>query len=111
MNEQAVTSPIKKCLQCGRLLPHAALSCFSCGSYEFQEAEPPTSGEVYSFTTIRVPPEGFNENKPYNVVVVEIEGGARILAIQTEDVESGIDINESVGLELGPNGLLTVKKY
>jgi hypothetical protein len=110
MNEQTITSPIKKCQQCGRLLPQAALSCFSCGSYEFRDAETPAGGKVYSFTTIRVPPEGFNDNKPYNVVVVEIEGGARILAIQTEGVEGGVSINETVNLKLGPTGLLTVEK-
>ena len=110
MNEQTVTSPIKKCQQCGRLLPQAALSCFSCGAYEFEAAEPPDSGKVYSYTTIRVPPEGFNDNQPYNVVVVEIAEGMRLLAIQTEDVEGGLEINDNVGLEMGATGLLTAKK-
>lgn len=110
MNEQTVVSPVKKCQQCDRVLPRAALSCFSCGGYDFQEAAPPISGKVYSFTTIRVPPEGFNNNQPYNVVVVEIEGGARLLAIQTEDIEAGLKINGVVKLQLAPGGLLSVKK-
>ncbi len=110
MNEQAVTSPIKRCQQCNGLLPQAALSCFSCGGYEFEAAETPTTGKVYSYTTIRVPPEGFNNNEPYNVVVVEIEDGARVLAIQTEGIDEGININDTVALELSSEGLLAIKK-
>lgn len=110
MNEQTVTSPIKKCQQCGRILPQPALSCFSCGNYEFEDAAPPTSGTVYSYTTIRVPPEGFKDIAPYNVVVVEVAEGARLLAIQSEDVESGLELNSTVKLELGDEGLLIAKK-
>ncbi len=110
MNEQEIASPLKKCLQCNRLLPRAALSCFSCGSYDFEPAEPPTSGKVYSFTTIRVPPEGFNDNEPYNVVVVKLDEGAIVLAVQTEKVDEGLEINETIGLALNAEGLITVSK-
>lgn len=38
------------------------------------------TGRVISYTLIRVPPADFTDQAPYPVVVVELDGGARITA-------------------------------
>ncbi|WP_198469051.1 OB-fold domain-containing protein, partial [Acetomicrobium sp. S15 = DSM 107314] len=36
------------------------------------------AGEIYTFTTIHVPPEGFEDKVPYTVVVVKLDEGTLV---------------------------------
>lgn len=37
-------------------------------------------GKIFSFTVIRVPPEGFNLYSPYVIAIIELEEGAKMLS-------------------------------
>jgi uncharacterized OB-fold protein len=57
-----------------------------------QEAKTPYvfsgKGEVYSYTTIYDPPEGYEGNAPYTVALIKLEEGPLITA-QLTDVDNG----------------------
>ena len=57
-----------------------------------QEAKTPYvfsgKGEVYSYTTIYDPPEGYEGNAPYTVALIKLEEGPLITA-QITDVDNG----------------------
>jgi len=57
-----------------------------------QEAKTPYvfsgKGEVYSYTTIYDPPEGYESNAPYTVALIKLEEGPLVTA-QLTDVDNG----------------------
>lgn len=57
------------------------------------EVEFAGKGKVYSFTEVSSPPEGFEDQVPYILAVIELEEGARltgqIVDAHKEDVEIG----------------------
>ena len=57
-----------------------------------QEAKTPYvfsgKGEVYSYTTIYDPPEGYEGNAPYTVALIKLEEGPLVTA-QITDVDNG----------------------
>lgn len=52
-------------------------------------------GEIYSFTLVQDPPEGFLAQAPYHLALVRLESGELITA-QLTDVENGIEIGQRV---------------
>lgn len=66
----------QRCGDCNRLFATPRAACSYCGSRNFQVERIPETGEVYSETTIAIPPVGFEED--YQVVLVAL-GDARIL--------------------------------
>jgi len=38
------------------------------------------SGKIISWSLIRVPPDGFSDQAPYPIAIVELENGSRILS-------------------------------
>lgn len=82
--------------------------CLTCGTYYFpprticprcrragklEEFKFSGKGRIYSYTVIRVPPEGFEDQAPYIIAIVELDEGPRILSqivdCKPEDVEIG----------------------
>ncbi len=53
-------------------------------------------GEVYSHTTVRTPPEGYEEMAPYTVALVKLEEGplvtAQLTDVANDDVEIGLPV-------------------
>jgi uncharacterized OB-fold protein len=69
-------------------------------------------GKVFSYTVIRVPPEGFHTFAPYVVAIVETEEGARIVSqivdCKPEDVSIGMPVESCFRKirEEGSSGLI-----
>ncbi len=53
------------------------------------------TGEVYSFTTLQEPPEGFEEQAPYTLALVKLDEGPLITA-QLTDLDSPVQIGDRV---------------
>ncbi len=53
-------------------------------------------GEVYSYTTVYDPPEGFEENAPYTVAIVKLEEGPLVTAQLTDVDNDAVQIGMSV---------------
>jgi len=54
-------------------------------------------GRVWTYTRIDAAPTGFDDDAPYTCVVVELEGGGRLLAwsgetLPQDEVEIGMDV-------------------
>jgi len=53
-------------------------------------------GEVYSYTTVHNPPEGYQEMAPYTVALIKLEEGplvtAQLTDVANEDVKIGLPV-------------------
>ena len=79
----------QECTDCGHVTAAPKAACARCGSLAIDTVSLPTEGEVYSETTITVPPEGFEGE--YQLAVVDL-GDARVL-VRIEDI---VDIGDRV---------------
>jgi uncharacterized OB-fold protein len=84
---------LAKCKNCGKLFIPPAYMCSACGDTDFSEMISSGKGKVLSYTTIRVPPLGFQDQAPYQIGVIELWEGvhliARIFASKGEEVKIG----------------------
>ena len=79
------------CPECGHVAGAPKAACARCGSRAVETVELPTTGEVYTETTVMVPPEGVEEGN-YQVAVVEV-GEARVMGrIEGEEVAIGDEL-------------------
>lgn len=82
----------QKCPDCGHGGGAPTGACPHCGSRDLRTVELPREGEVYSETTIAVPPASFGE-EPYQVAIVQV-GDARVMG----RLEDRTDIGRPVEL-------------
>ncbi len=61
-----------QCGSCGQTTATPHRRCIECGSEHLNGTELPTTGEVYSETTINVTPTGFDE--PYQIAIIDLDG-------------------------------------
>lgn len=82
-----------KCKKCGKIFFPPRLICDNCKSQEFEKIKLSETGKILTYTTIRVAPEQFNTEVPYNVAIIELNDGVRITAqvvdCKPEDVAIG----------------------
>jgi len=79
------------CPDCGHVAGAPKAACAQCGSRAVETVELPTTGEVYTETTVMVPPEGVEEGG-YQVAIVEV-GKARVMGrIEGEAVGIGDEL-------------------
>lgn len=77
-----------KCTKCGAIALPPRLVCAECGGREFETVTLSGRGTLQTFTIIRIPPEGFGDQAPYAIGIVELEEGVRLMAQITDcDVE------------------------
>lgn len=69
----SVNIPLLRCPKCGEYYVPAKYSCTSCGNRELEEVTVDSKSEIYSFTTIRVPPEIYKDEAPYNIALVKLK--------------------------------------
>lgn len=52
-------------------------------------------GEIYTFTTLQEPPEGFEEQAPYTLALIKLEEGPFVTA-QLTDIDGQLAIGDRV---------------
>lgn len=62
------------------------------------EVKIPPQGTIQSYTTLQIPPEGFEA--PLSMALVELEYGALILCLALEATEENVKIGDAVHIEL-----------
>lgn len=67
--------PVHRCESCGETFGYPVFACRSCGSETFVETAIPGTGELYASTVIRVPGERYAADAPYEVGIVDVDGG------------------------------------
>jgi len=78
-----------KCRNCRYESITPAIFCPQCSKQQFEEVNVPDQGEVYSFTTIRVPPPEFASIAPYQVALVQLTEKLQVTAFIKEAVQIG----------------------
>lgn len=68
-----------KCKQCGKITVPPKIACQECGSSDMDVAQLTGKGEIQTFTTIFVPPEGREPETPYVIVMVKLDEGPWIM--------------------------------
>ena len=53
-------------------------------------------GKIYSFTEVTAPPEGFEDQVPYMLAVIELDEGARLTAQIVDAHKDGVKIGSRV---------------
>ena len=69
-----------KCKSCGRLSIPPKYLCPECGSNNFTDVALSGEGNILTYTTIRVPPLGFEEQVPYDIAVIQLDEGINLTA-------------------------------
>lgn len=82
------------CPDCGHVAGAPKGACAQCGSRDVETVELPTTGEVYTETTVHVPPVQFEE-RGYQVALVQL-GDARVMVrIEGDHVDIGEEVTLS----------------
>ncbi len=88
-----------KCKSCGKVSFPPRSKCPKCGSSESEVTVLPDHGVVKTFTVIHVPPSQFEDQAPYAVGIVELDGGVRITAQIVDCPHEDIKIGQKVRIE------------
>lgn len=68
-----------KCQQCGAITTPPKMVCRACASPDVNIVELAGKGEIVTFTTVNVAPEGREAEAPYTIVVVKLDEGPWIM--------------------------------
>ena len=99
---------IQKCRECGSYRFYPRSICPHCLSYEVDWVESSGRGQIYSFTvSYRARSAEFRADVPYNLAIVELEEGVRLMSNIVEckntDLKIGMPVEvvfEDVTLEI-----------
>ena len=100
-----------KCTKCGKVFFPARLVCDECKSRDFETITLPDEGEIMTYTVIRTPPSGFDDEAPYAIGIVKL-GGAQLLTqivdCKFEDLKIGGKVRVEFRLvqDSGKSGVL-----
>jgi len=107
---RAETLPGMRCNGCGAAFALPGRICPRCGRDD--RLEPCTlgpEGTIYSFTIVRVAPEGLEKEVPYALGIVDLVGGARVTARLLAEDPDRLAIDAPVRLERAEKGVYTFR--
>ncbi len=100
---------IQRCAGCSELRHPPQPACPSCGSLEVDWQQASGRGSVYSFVIQRHPTHPFFLDVPYNVILVELEEGTRLVSnlvgVEPDEIRIGMPV-EVVFEEVDPEATL-----
>lgn len=73
-----------QCNKCFNISFPEKFSCPECGSRDFKTIKLSGKGKISTHTIIRIAPEGFNDQVPYGMGIIEMDEGPRIMAQITD---------------------------
>ena len=90
-----------RCKKCGTSYFPPKLDCPSCVDSEVEWFEIKEAGELLTYTVVNYGPTGFENDAPYTLAIGEFEGGIRILARLSRDINQD-DIKPGMKLKVVP---------
>ena len=96
-----------RCASCGGITCHPMPVCQWCGGRSLARGELCGEGELMTFTVIRVPSEGFEEEAPYIPCLVKTKEGPCVIGRLDYDTESATQ--ELIGKQVKMSGTHTCK--
>lgn len=98
---------IQQCKGCGKHVFYPRVMCPFCGSDDLKWVEPTGRGVVYSTSVVRQKPE---KGGDYNVSLIELEEGPRMLSrvmdIEPAKVKIGMKVSAHIGLIDGQKAIV-----
>jgi uncharacterized protein len=88
--------PVVECRQCQAVGFPPQYVCRKCGHTDLNETEILGIGKVYTHTTIRVAPEAYRDQAPYDIAIVELKPDLRITARITSEQAGLVRIGDKV---------------
>ncbi len=82
-----------RCTKCNGAFFPPRIICPTCrGSGKIEEVKFSGKGQVFTYTVVRVPPEGYERQAPYVVAIIRLDEGPRITSqvVDCEPEEVGI---------------------
>ncbi|MCK4444902.1 MAG: Zn-ribbon domain-containing OB-fold protein [Thermoplasmata archaeon] len=89
-----------KCKNCGTMHFPPRADCDNCMSSDMEWLEREPKGKLATYTTIFYGPTGFEEDAPYTICVVDLEGGGRLMGWLDEAKEEDLDVGKDVNIDL-----------
>ena len=89
-----------RCLDCGIHVFGPATFCQGCSSSNLSPVELGKEGILYSYTIVRVPPQGWPGDVPYVLGQIELSEGPQVLAEGIDCPEDNLKIGMPVELTL-----------
>jgi uncharacterized OB-fold protein len=87
---------LRKCRACGRYHFYPRDFCPSCFSFDVEWVKASGRGTVYSVTVCHLPAAGFKDVVPYNLALVELEEGPRMMTnivdCPNDDIKIGMAV-------------------
>ena len=87
---------IQKCRICGTHYFYPRDFCPSCFSFDVEWVRASGRGTVYSFTICQRGAPGFEGDAPYNLAIIELEEGARMMSNVVECAETDLKVGMAV---------------
>ncbi|MCH7772164.1 MAG: Zn-ribbon domain-containing OB-fold protein, partial [Bacteroidetes bacterium] len=87
-----------RCKEWIALLYPIIRKCTKCESNELEELKFKGTGEIYSYSTIYYPPEGFEKQVPYTIAIVKLDEGPKMTAqiVDFNDIEIGTKVESCI---------------
>jgi len=85
---------VYSCQKCGWTDFHDAKKCPHCQE-EIRRTAVPGVGKIVTFTAIRYPPKGYENQAPYVVAIVRLQNGTNVIGRVTntvDDLKIGSDV-------------------
>ena len=93
---QRYLNEVARCKGCGKLHYPPRLVCDGCRGRDFETRRMCETGQVLTWSVIRVAPPAFAQEVPYVVAVLEMDDGVRIMAqvadVATEEMKIGMRV-------------------
>ena len=102
----------EKCGSCGAIAFPPRPICPDCGGRNFAPIRLAESGRLLTYTIIRVPPAGFEDQSPYALGIAELDDGAKLTAQVVDCDFAALQVGMRVRLEFrrisedGPAGII-----
>ncbi len=104
-----------KCKKCDSVFFPPRSVCPECRSVgKLESFDLKGTGTVVSYTVVRVPPEGFENEAPYNLAIVELDEGPRITGQITDSKPGEVGIGdrvEAIFRKIGEDGSRGIIHY
>ncbi len=88
------------CLECDTVIFGPGTFCQRCTSAKLEPMEFSQTGNLYSYTVVRIPPAGWPGPVPYILAQVELSEGPQVLAELVDCQEDALEIGMPVELTL-----------
>ncbi len=89
---------VLKCSICGKIQALPSYLCKFCQSEQLEQTEIPGKGILYTYSTVHVPLASLENEAPYTVAIVELNGGCRVTGRLVKGSSEKLSIGAAVEL-------------